>query len=127
MMLVGAASAASAAELSDATVEKILGIAGVHHGPAQFLRTDTSYRNAAGTLLFDLRKSVPSDYDIWKSLGGNRIEAVPDVAQEAFTNTRLGGLCARSGTSAVCVSPVPLPGSPVITRSQQIELVRAAL
>jgi len=116
----------SASELSDTAVEKVLGVSGVHHEPNKYLKTDTTYRSATGTSLFTLRVAPSGDFASWKVTQAANSEAVAGVGLEAFTHKTLGGLCARSRVTAVCVSSVPFPGRPALTRQQLIDLVTAA-
>jgi hypothetical protein len=120
-------STALATELPDAFVEKVLGATGVHHEPGKYVKADLVYKNEAGQTLFSLRLAEPKIYEAWKSAAPDKIEAVSGVGDDAFTYKRLGGLCARTATSAACISALPLPGSIKLSPAQLATLIRAAL
>lgn len=117
---------AQAGELSNAQVEKILGVTGVTHAPSKALAIDLEYRDAAGQKLFTLRLSEPAIYETWKA-GAKRAEPVAGLGQDAFAQPTLQSVCARTATTAVCANALSLTTAPRVTQPQLVALVRAAL
>lgn len=117
----------TAGELPDTLVQKLLGVGAVHHGPSQYTPLDLVYRDAAGQILFTLRLTEPTIYETWKTAAAGKAEPVAGVGDDAFAQSKLGRLCARSAKTAACVNALPLPGRPKITADQMAALVRAAL
>jgi len=116
-----------AAELPDTLVQKLLGVGAVHHEPSQYTPLDLVYKDAAGQTLFTLRLTEPTIYETWKTAAAGKAEPVAGVGDDAFTQAKLGRLCARSAKTAACVNALPLPGRPKISADQMAALVRAAL
>jgi len=66
---------AAAAEVSDATVEKILGVSGAKHSSKAQKRygiqfSDVEYQDGKGQTLFTLRLGTPEQYALWKQAAG---------------------------------------------------------
>jgi len=122
---------AGAGELSDAMVEKTLGLRGVNHTLSTKTRYGMTYSDAhyqaGGKELFVLRTGTPEQYAMWKQAMGAQSTPVSSVGSEAFRVKDFRAVCAKTATAAVCVTPSVLPGSPQLSDAQVDALTRSAL
>jgi len=123
---------AAAAEVSDATVEKILGVSGAKHSSKAQNRygiqfSDVEYQDGKGQTLFTLRLGTPEQYALWKQAAGEDAQDLSGVGQEAFRYKSFKAVCAKSATVAACVTPDFLLKSPAITDAHLQALLKAAL
>lgn len=119
-----------ASELSDAAVEKALGISGVSHAAKTSTRygqtySDFTYKNGDKGLV-TLRVGNPEQYAVWKQAMAQDISPVAGVGSDAFLINTFRSVCATTASSAVCVTPSALHGKQ-ITQEQIVALVKAAL
>ncbi|RQP22513.1 hypothetical protein [Piscinibacter terrae] len=119
-----------AAELSDATVEKTLGIAGVSHTAKTNTRYGQTYADVAYKIgdkgIVTLRIGNPEQYAAWKQAMAQDASPVSGVGSDAFVVNSFRSVCASTASSAVCVTPSALHGKQ-ITQEQIVALVKAAL
>lgn len=128
LSLIG--TSAFAAELADAVVEKTLGAQGVSHSTKTHSRygqtyADVSYKSAGKDLVV-LRVGSPEQYALWKQAAANEFTPVAAVGDEAFQLKKFRTVCAKTRTTAVCVTPDYLDAKH-LTQEQIVSLVRAAL
>jgi hypothetical protein len=124
-----AATGAFAAELSDATVEKALGITGVSHTSKTNTKygqtySDVSYKSGDKHLVI-LRIGNPAQFAAWKQAMAQDVSPVPGVGSDAFIVNTFRSVCATTASSAVCVTP-SVHGQG-ITQEQIVALAKAAL
>jgi hypothetical protein len=119
-----------AAELSDATIEKTLGVTGVSHATKTNTRYGQTYSDVAYKAgdkhLVTLRIGNPEQYAVWKQAMAQDLSPVPGVGSDAFVVNTFRSVCAATASSAVCVTPSALHGKQ-ITQEQIVALVKAAL
>ena len=126
------AQSAAAGEVSDAFIGKTLGVTGVKHEVKTrngFGKTaqDMVFRDASGEGLITVRLASADLYALWKQAAGADASAVRGVGVEAFqVHEGLVYLCARSATSATCVTPDVLR-NPKPSNEQILAIARAAL
>jgi hypothetical protein len=128
---------AHAAELTDAAVAQALGASGVQHTAKARERngmryTDFNYESSSGQLLLSLRVADPVQYGFWKqavSSGGGSIEMLAGVGTEAFKISQPPSYCAKTDSTAACVTPglTPPPGLRKLSETQWLALLKAAL
>lgn len=133
--LAGAAQA-QATELTDAAVAQALGTPGVQHTAKARERnglryTDFNYE-AGGKLLLSVRVADPVQYGFWKqavSSGGGAMEPLAGVGTEAFKISQPPSYCAKTDSTAACVTPglMPPAGLPPVKEAQWLALLKAAL
>jgi hypothetical protein len=131
-----AATPALATELSDAAVAQALGTTGVQHTAKARERngmryTDFNYETG-GKLLLSLRVADPVQYGFWKqavSSGGGAMEPLTGVGTEAFKISQPPSYCAKTDSTAACVTPglMPPAGLPPVKEAQWLALLKAAL
>ncbi|HEX5682921.1 MAG TPA: hypothetical protein VFY73_02700 [Ideonella sp.] len=123
---------AAAGELADAAVAKELGVSGVTHKTTTRTwhgktYTDVAYKDGRGGDLFALRLGTADQYSLWKHAMGTVSTPVTGVGDEAFQVKNFRAICARSASSAVCVTPSFVNKNLTITDQQIQALVSAAL
>ena len=123
---------AGAGELADATVAKALGVSGVTHTTKANSRrgmtySDLSYQDGQGSALFVLRLGTADQYSLWKQAMGTESTPVAGVGLEAFQVKTFRAVCAKSTSSAVCVTPSFVNKNLKISDVQIQALVSAAL
>jgi len=124
------AGSAAAAELSDAAIEKTLGVTGVSHATKTNTRygqtySDVTYKSGDKHLV-TLRIGNPEQYAVWKQAMAQDLSPVSGVGSDAFVVNSFRSVCAATASSAVCVTPSALHGKQ-ITQDQIVALVKAAL
>jgi len=127
-----AAQLASAGEIPDSVVEKALSVTGVKHtsktrNQQGMTFSDVTYVDGGGNPVLSLRLGTPSQYDLWKSAVGAAGEPVAGVGSDAFAYKGALTLCAKSGKSAACMTPMPTLKGPKVTAVQVQELLKQAL
>jgi len=123
---------AHAAEVTDALVEKTLGVSGVKHTTRTQTKygmtfSDVEYKDQKGQGLVVLRLGTAEQYGMWKQTAGDDAAPVTGVGTDAFRYKTLKAVCAKSQAVAACVTPDFLLKSPTITDAHLQALVRAAL
>lgn len=132
LLLALATSFATAGEIPDAFVEKTLGVTGVKHttktkNALGTIFQDVDYVDGKGRGLLILRLGKPEQYDTWKKSAGTSARPIQGIGKEAFRFGGILSICARSATTAACVTPDLLLTSPRITEAQVQALLAAAL
>jgi hypothetical protein len=130
--LILSVNPARAGELSDEVVAKTLAVNGVTHVVRKKVRAgksydDLEYRDGLGQALVIVRLGTPQQYDGWKQSSGPDVEPVKGAGSDAFRYKPSRGVCARSATSAACVTPDFFLKTPKISNDQLESLVKAAL
>ncbi len=125
-------SAAQAGEIPDAFVEKTLGVSGVKHTSKTQSKygmtfSDVEYKDSKGQSLVTVRLGSADQYGMWKQTAGPDAVPVSGLGAEAFRYKTLKAVCAKSESSAVCVTPDFLIKTPTITDAHLQALVKAAL
>lgn len=125
-------SVAHAGELADDAVAKALGVSGVTHTSKTnnkygMTYSDVSYKDGKGADLIVLRLGAPDQFAMWKQAMGQDSTPVSGVGSEAFRVKTFRAVCAKSATSAVCVTPSFVNKSVKISDEQIEALVSAAL
>ena len=121
-----------ASELPDATVAKELGVSGVTHTTkTNTIRgttySDLSYKDDRGAGLIVLRLGTVGQYELWKHGMGTQSTPVADLGLEAFQVKMFRAVCAKSASSAVCVTPSFVNKNLKLSDAQIQALARAAL
>ncbi|MEO3712666.1 hypothetical protein ABDJ40_07780 [Roseateles sp. 2.12] len=122
---------AFAGEVPDATVAKILGLPSVKHTVRPIAAygikaTDVLYQDTQGTTVLTLRLASADQFAMWKSVTGIKIRPFPALGGDAFQYEDIRTVCAKSGGSAVCVTPDILNKAKPASDAQLAELVKAA-
>jgi hypothetical protein len=123
---------AEAGELPDATVAKELGVRSVTHTTrTSTIRgttySDVSYKDDRGAGLIVLRLGTVDQYELWKRGMGTQSTSVAGLGLEAFQVKVFRAVCAKSASSAVCVTPSLTNKTLKISDQQLQALVGAAL
>lgn len=123
---------AGAGELADAAVAQTLGVSGVTHtAKAKTMRgmryTDLTYKDGQGGGLFVLRLGTVDQFSLWKQAMGTDSTPVAGVGNEAFQVKMFRAVCAKSASSAVCVTPSFVNKNLKISDAQIQALASAAL
>ena len=119
---------AAAAELSDATVSQILGIANLSHTSKATARKNGSalistYKDPAGQMVVTIMVGTAQQFDDQKPILGDAIQPEPDLGVEAVSYKGTPMLSAKSATTSSHVTPY----RKTITKEQVRALVKAAL
>ena len=122
---------AFSAELPDATVARILGLPSVKHTVRPIAAygikaTDVIYQDAQGTMVLTLRLASADQFAMWKSVTGIKILPFPALGGDAFQYEDVRTTCAKSGGSAVCVTPDFLNKAKPVSDAQLAQLIKAA-
>lgn len=125
-------ASAQAGDISDAFVEKTLSISGVKHTTKTQSKygmtfSDVEYKDAKGQSLITVRHGTIDQYNMWKQTAGPDAIPVSGLGTDAFRYKTLKAVCAKSESTAVCVTPDFLTKTPTITDAHLQALVNAAL